>query len=183
MSVEKLVELAKGIKDEKLRKKTVELLKDIKLTNPYFEKYQKEDVEKVRTPFTVNGVTVERDLLNHTIAVTNACLAMADVVEKNYGVKVKRDYLLAGALLHDIMKVFEWKDGKYTGVLLDHPTLGAVELYKRDFPEEVIHMVASHMGNLEPRSIEALILHYVDTMLALIEFYTGKPVQPVVYLG
>jgi len=180
MGVEKLVELAKKIKDKNLREKTVELIRDIKLTNPHFSKYQKEDVEKVKTPFTVNGITVQRDLLNHTLAVAKACISMAELIEKSYGVKINIDYLLAAALLHDIMKVFEWKDGKYTGILLDHSTLGAAELYKRDFPEEVIHIVASHMGTSEPRSIEALILHYVDTMLALVEFYTGNP---LVYLG
>jgi 7,8-dihydroneopterin 2',3'-cyclic phosphate phosphodiesterase len=70
------------------------------------------------------------------------------------------------------MKVYEFKDGKPSGILLDHSSLGLAELYKREFPEEVLHLVISHTGssNNPPRTLEALILHYVDTLLALVEF-------------
>lgn len=183
--MKRLIELANKIKEEKLRRSTVELLKNLKLSHPDFQKYPKEDIEKVRTPFTVSGVTVERDLLRHTVAVAEACMNLAEVVEKNYKLKVKRDYLLAGALLHDVMKAFEWKNGKPTGMLLDHLSLGIAELYARKFPEEVIHIVASHFGDavIQPKTVEATILHYVDTLLSLVEFYTGKPVQqPLIIL-
>jgi len=85
---------------------------------------------------------------------------------------VNKDALIAGALLHDIMKVYEFKEGKPTGILLDHSALGLAELYKRGFPEEVLHLVISHAApsTNPPRTLEAVILHYVDTLLALIEF-------------
>ncbi len=172
MSMERLIELAKEIKDEKLREKTIDILKDIKLTHPEFQKYEKESPENVRTPFVVNDVIVGRDLIVHTISVTEACIRIADVVEKNYGIKVKRDFLIAGALLHDIMKVYEFKNGEPTGILLDHSSLALAELYKKEFPEEVLHLVISHGAPSinPPRTLEALILHYADTLLALVEF-------------
>jgi 7,8-dihydroneopterin 2',3'-cyclic phosphate phosphodiesterase len=172
MSLEKMIELARKIEDVELRKKTVEILKDIKLTHPAFQKYEREDPEKVRTPFAVNDVIVLRELVNHTIAVTEACIRIAELIEENYGIKVNKDVLIAGALLHDIMKVYEFKDGKPSGILLDHSSLGLAELYKREFPEEVLHLIISHTGssNNPPRTLEALILHYVDTLLALVEF-------------
>jgi len=170
---EKLIELAEKIKDKKLREKTIQLLNEPELTNPSFAKHQKEDIENVRVPFSVGGVIVYREVVKHTIAVTELCMRIADVVEEIYGIKVNRDYLIAGALLHDIMKVFEWREGARSDILLDHTFLGAAELYKRDFPEEVIHLVASHLGEstTPPRTIEAVILHMADSLCALIESY------------
>jgi 7,8-dihydroneopterin 2',3'-cyclic phosphate phosphodiesterase len=60
--------------------------------------------------------------------------------------------------------------------------LGVAELYRREFPEQVIHIVASHFGEsgpTPPRTIEALILHYVDNILSIIESYVVgiKPIQ------
>lgn len=172
MSIEKLIELAEKIKDVKLKEKTIELLKDIKLTHPEFQKYERENPEDVKTPFAINDVIVIRDLINHTISVVEVCMKIVDVIEKNYGFKANRDVLIAGALLHDIMKVYEFKDGKPTGVLLDHSALALAELYKREFPEEVLHLVISHAATSTnpPKTLEALILHYVDTLLALVEF-------------
>ena len=170
---EKLIELAKKIKDEKLRSKTIELIKDPKLTNPFFSHHERESIENVRTPFSVNNVIVYRELVKHTTAVVEMCIQLADIIEKNYGITINRDYLIAGALLHDIMKVYEWKEGQRTDILIDHADLIALELYKRDFPEEVIHIVISHPGDSSspPRTVEALILHYVDTLAALIESF------------
>jgi 7,8-dihydroneopterin 2',3'-cyclic phosphate phosphodiesterase len=172
MSVEKLIELAKKIENEELRKKTIEMLKDIKLTHPTLQNYEREDPAKVKTPFAVNDVIVLRELITHTASVTETCLKIAEAIEKNYGLKVNKDVLIAGALLHDIMKVYEFKEGKPTGILLDHSALGLAELYKRGFPEEVLHLVISHAApsTNPPRTLEAVILHYVDTLLALIEF-------------
>ena len=86
--------------------------------------------------------------------------------------------MIAGALLHDMMKMFEWKTGESgaepTGVLLDHTMLAVAEFYYRGFPENVIHIIASHFGEASPtppRNYEALILHYVDTLLSVSEFH------------
>lgn len=185
--IEKLTKLAQNIKDTQLRNKVLEYLKNPSLSNKDFKKYPQWDIEKARTPFSVGNVgTAERDVLNHTIAVTEMCMKMSDIAESIYGAKVNRDQLIAAAIIHDIMKVFEWKMGvesiEHTGILLDHTMLGVAELYRRDFPEQVIHMVASHFGeggSTPPRNIEAIILHYVDSMLSIIEFYTSgvKPAQ------
>jgi 7,8-dihydroneopterin 2',3'-cyclic phosphate phosphodiesterase len=106
----------------------------------------------------------------------------ADSMEKSYGIKINMDHLLAGALLHDIMKMFEWKAGEEgaepTGVLLDHSMLAVAEFYYRGFPEDVIHIIASHFGEsgpTPPRNYEALILHYVDTLLSLMSQRCIKP--------
>lgn len=172
MSIAELIKIAEKIEDKTLRDKTIQLLKDIRITHSTLSNYPREDPEKLLTPFGINGTFVFRDLINHTKAVTKACISLAEVFEKEYGLTVKKDYLIAGALLHDIMKVYEFKDMKPTGILLDHSSLALAELYKRDFPEEVLHLIISHTAPSinPPKTLEALILHYADTLCALIEF-------------
>lgn len=172
-----MIEIAQRIKDVELRKKVVEFLKDPSLSNKEFKKYTREKIEKVKTPFSAGGsAPVERgDLIKHTVTVTEGCLKIADIVQEEYKIPINRDYLIAGALLHDIMKIYEWKSGaEHTGILLDHSFLGVAELYCRGFPEGVVHLIASHFGEhgpTSPRNFEALILHHVDTLLSMIEYH------------
>jgi len=180
--MEQLIELANQIKDNELRKKVIDYLKNPSLSHKDFKKYPHTTIEKVKTPFSTGGGTAIRDVLNHTIAVTESCIKTAEIAEKNFDLKINKDHLIAGALLHDVMKVFEWKldkdgDPEPTGILLDHSFLGVAELYHRGFPERVIHMVASHFGEhgpTPPRNFEALILHQIDSMMAMVEFHQNR---------
>ncbi|MEM5808204.1 MAG: HDIG domain-containing protein [Candidatus Aenigmatarchaeota archaeon] len=191
--MQKLLELANKIENKELREKVIDLIKNPKLSNPQFQKYPREDIEKVRTLFSVGDVGVAiREVVNHTATNTELCLKIADTFEKNYGLRVDRDVLIAGSLLHDIMKVYEWKideegDPVPTGIILDHVFLGISELYARGFPEDIIHVVAATQGErTPPKSLEALILHYVDTLTSLTEFFTStkqkKSQMPIIVL-
>ena len=192
MKMKKLIELANNIKDDELRKRVVEFLEDPKLTHKDFKKYPRMKIEEAGSVFTVSTpagtASVERDVLNHTIALVDMCMKTADSLEKSYGLSVDRDDLIAAAILHDITKIFEWKKGEsgleHTGILLDHTMLGVAELYHRGFPENVIHIIASHFGEsgpTPPRNFEALILHHLDSMLSSTEFhlYGAKAQQPM----
>ncbi|MCD6371132.1 MAG: HDIG domain-containing protein [Candidatus Aenigmarchaeota archaeon] len=191
--MDELIKLAEMIKDENLRKKVVDFLKNPQLTSKDFKKYKASDIKKVFTPFSsVSGsYVVKRDVYKHTIAVVKACLKMAKLIEEVYGLKCDKDALIAGAILHDIGKIFEWKAEKekikHTNILLDHTTLITAELYKRNFPEKVIHIVAAHFGEggpIPPRNFEAWLLHRIDNMLADLELRIGEPVaSPVALLS
>lgn len=188
-NMQRLIAIANKIKDLELRKRVIELLKDPKLSHKDFKKYPREEFDKVKTPFSVGGQgTVERgDLLTHTEVVTDLCIKTAEDFERSFGIPINKDYLIAGALLHDLMKVFEWKneggETKHTGILLDHSMLAVAEFYHRGLPEAVIHIVASHFGEggpTPPRNFEALILHHVDTLVSMVEFHLHTPKdQPV----
>jgi len=174
--MEELIELAKQIKDEKLRKKVIEFLKNPEVSHPEFKKYTRTDFKKVKTFFTTSYGTVIRDAYNHTITLTKLCIETAKVLEENYGVKIDLDSLIAAAILHDLMKSYEWllEDDvpKPSDILLDHTMLMTAELYHRNFPEKVIHIVASHFGAngpTPPRTLEAFILHSLDSFLSMIE--------------
>ena len=188
--MKKLIELAQKIKDKELRKQVVEFIKKPELTHRDFKKYPRMKIEKARSVFTVTSPSgsgsVERDVLNHSVALVDLCLKVADSIEKSYGIPLNRDNLVAAALLHDLMKMFEYKEGKegleHTGILLDHSMLAVAEFYYRGIPEQVIHIIASHFGEsgpTPPRNFEALIFHYCDTLLSLTEFhvYGGKQAQ------
>ncbi|MEM5882647.1 MAG: HD domain-containing protein [Candidatus Aenigmatarchaeota archaeon] len=191
--MQKLIELAEKIKDENLRKKVVEFVKNPRLSNKDFKKYPRMEIEEAKCAFTVSTgagkITVERDVLNHSITLAEICLSVANAVEKNYQIPINKDNLLAAAILHDLMKVFEYKKTErgleHTGILLDHSMLAVAELYHQGFPEEVIHIVASHFGETgptPPRNFEALIFHYCDNLLSLIEFHlqaASQPTQPL----
>lgn len=109
---------------------------------------------------------------------------LVDKVAGHYGPCVNRDLLIAGAMLHDIGKIWELtyeRSFDYTdeGRLLGHITMG-VELIDRklaalpDFPRELAvllkHLILSHHGQLEfgspkrPKTIEAIILSYLDDL-------------------
>jgi len=189
--MQKLIELAQKIKNEELRKKVVEFLKDPKLSNKSFKKYPRMKLEEARTLFSVGPTSVERDILNHTIALADLCLKTAETVEKVYGIPINKDNLVASAILHDLMHLYEYKKSKsgieHTGMMIDHTMLGVAEFYHRDFPEDVIHIIAAHageQGTTTPRNFEALIFHHLDNMLSLTEFhaYGSKQAQQPVQL-
>lgn len=119
-------------------------------------------------------------LLEHILSMCG----LATKVAEHYKDKVDKDMLIAGAVLHDIGKIYELsyqRSFDYTdeGKLLGHITLG-VELIDsklrldKDFPRETAvllkHMVLSHHGFLEfgspkrPKTLEAMILYFIDDL-------------------
>ena len=119
-------------------------------------------------------------LLEHTISVTRLCETLA----AHYGGGIDRDLLVAGALVHDIGKISEIETAvgfPYSdeGKLLGHILIGLdiVRAEAANVPELdprrlllLLHLVASHQGRYEwqsprePRTLEALILHYADDL-------------------
>jgi putative nucleotidyltransferase with HDIG domain len=166
----KLEALARRISDKKLQKKAVELLKD-----PTFKiggkKYS-------GLPFDTSPAGLSHHhcysggYIEHIVSTANIASAMCDSVENVYHGKVNRDLVLAGVLLHDIFKVLAYSakegggyDSTRLGDYLDHLSLATSELVRRDFPPELIHVVAAHhgpYGPIRPRTVEALICHLAD---------------------
>jgi len=125
-------------------------------------------------------------LMEHSLTVAEICMFLCGVYKN-----IDRDILLAGALLHDIGKIFElspFPDNSYTdtGQLLGHVYLGA-ELVAQEalmitnFPaalETLLkHCIVSHHGEYEfgspkrPKIIEAFILFCADSMDAKVKTF------------
>lgn len=116
-------------------------------------------------------------LLEHTLKVTR----LAIDVSKHYK-NIDSDTLLAGAILHDIGKIYEIsykRNFEYTDVgrLVGHITIGIEIVNEKlnllpDFPEELAavikHLILSHHGQYEfgspkrPKTLEAFLLSYLD---------------------
>jgi len=178
VSMKEFIELAQKIKNKDLREQVVDFLKDLKLSHKDFQKYPQEDLKKARTMFGSSSNIAERDVLNHSISLAELCESTAKILQENYGIPLNLDHLIAAAILHDIMHLFEYKQAKdgteHTGLSLDHTTLAVAELYHRGFPEEVIHIIASHAGEAgltTPRNFEALLFYHLDNLLAATEFH------------
>ncbi|MBZ5595317.1 MAG: HD domain-containing protein [Acidobacteriia bacterium] len=117
-------------------------------------------------------------LLEHVLSLCQLCHFAAD----HYHVDL--NLLLAGAVLHDVGKIYELSYDRsfgYTteGQLLGHMVMGVRIVGDKirdlpDFPPRlrtlVEHMIVSHHGKLEfgspklPQFPEALLLHYLDDM-------------------
>ncbi len=177
-----LVELTKKIRDKELREKVVKFIEDSELSSKHFKQYKKEKLERAGSVFGISNSSmgpVERDIISHTIQVTELSIEAAKVFERNYGLELDMDSLVAAAILHDIMKAYEFhrdedNDLVPTGLPLDHTIIAVAELYHRDFPEDIIHIVASRpgeAGTTTPRSFEAVIFHHVDSMCSVVEYY------------
>lgn len=129
------------------------------------------DIE--RLPFTLVKRT-EINLAQHVRSVTRICLAVAETFDAVYQGKLKlnRDTLLAGALLHDVGKLLEMEErgGKFcktsAGRLVRHPFSGVALADASGIPAEVQHIIGTHSkeGDLYPRTPEAIILHHADFM-------------------
>lgn len=132
--------------------------------------WKPEDMKKI--PFTLLLEGVGISFLDHTRAVTQMAKAICDIAKEIYGEKMplNRDYLIAGALLHDVGKLMEYeiKDGKYVqtkiGKTLRHPFIGAALAYLNGLPPEVAHIIAfhSHEGDHVKRIPEAIIVNKAD---------------------
>ena len=168
-SIKALLKLARKIRNHDLRRKTIELLR-----KPDVDERLKlgEHTPLRNAPASRRGHhSYPGGLIQHTLSCTRLALALCENVEKVYGGKVDKDIVIASALLHDIYKFYSYLEieqgyaSSRLGERLDHLSLAIGELYKREFPLEVIHAVAAHHGKLSPivpRTLEALIVHLAD---------------------
>ena len=123
-------------------------------------------------PFTLLIEKTSVNIIEHTRAVVICSLEIAEVLKEEYKgqISVNRDYLLSGALLHDVGKLFEYKREKEKfvkseeGKLLRHPFSGADFASQHGLPQEVIHIVACHSkeGDGARRTVEAVIVNHAD---------------------
>jgi putative nucleotidyltransferase with HDIG domain len=127
-------------------------------------------LEKI--PFTLIFQDCRISLATHTRAVTECSLALGQVLHQSYAGQIKIDFdiLTAGALLHDVGKLLEYRrvDGKFVtsegGRILRHPISGCALAAELGLPETVQHIIAahSHEGDKGHRTAEAYIVHHSD---------------------
>ncbi len=125
-------------------------------------------------------------LIEHTVSVVETC----DFLSGRYKF-VNKDLVIAGAMLHDVGKIYElssFPQNDYTdsGQLLGHIVIcielindksREIEGFPKDLSNLLKHSIVSHHGSLEygspklPSTIEAFILHCADDMDAKIKMF------------
>ena len=125
-----------------------------------------------RMPFTLLIEPCPCSMIKHIRGVVNVSIGAAKALQSIYEdkVKINEDYLIVGALLHDIGKLVEYKEknGKFIqsnlGKLVRHPISGVGLCYSQEIPEEIMHIIASHSweGDRSKRTPEAIIVHHAD---------------------
>jgi len=158
-----------------------ELLEAIVVDDEYIK-----DAVKTHSAAKANHHSYMGGLLEHTLAVVSLCEFLAPRYKY-----VNHDILIAGAVLHDIAKVYElspFPSNDYTddGQLLGHIMIGAELVSKAaaeipGFPPKLAsllkHCVLSHHGEYEygspklPQTIEAFILYTADNADAKIKMF------------
>ena len=154
------------IQNKDLQEKTIQVWIEAMQENSWTV----EDLQEM--PFTLLILHTPVNIITHTRAVTQCSLQIADVLLKEYQGKVAidRDFLLSGALLHDVGKLFEYErqDKKFvksqSGKLLRHPISGAAFASRFDIPQEILHIIAAHSkeGDGARRTVEAIIVNHSD---------------------
>jgi 3'-5' exoribonuclease len=125
-------------------------------------------------------------LLEHTLSVVR----LLDLAAGHY-TGINRDLLIAGGLLHDIGKIYEFSYERIVeysdpGRLVGHIVMGVEMVDAKiaaipDFPEQIAmelrHLILSHHGVLEygspkrPKTLEALIVHFMDDLDAKVNAF------------
>lgn len=109
-------------------------------------------------------------LVDHVRDVTAGAVALAEALLERREVDLSLDTVIAGALVHDVSKCYEF-DGMGTttvGDLLGHPYYGVHVVERADLPVELAHIVLSHTSRttVEPATLEAAIVRRADEVAA-----------------
>lgn len=163
-----LLEIIETIQNEQLKKLLQTIFED----------------ENIKKRFKIHPGAIEihhnwtGGLLQHTLEVTKYC-----ELSVNLHPNLNRDFMLTGALLHDIGKLEELAvtsriKGTKKGQLIGHITLGFNFLAKKmdelnldeDLKEKLLHIIVSHHGKNEfgspkqPMFPEAVAIYYADEL-------------------
>jgi len=145
------------IQDEKLKNKVIDVW------NEAANRGNWNSIEDA--PFTLL-IENSGKLTDHTKRITNIAKAVYDQRQENLNL----NYLIAGALLHDVGKLLEYvkEGGKYVkgeyGKKFRHPVSGALLAKELGLPDEVVLIIYahSHEGDNIKRSPEAVIVNHSD---------------------
>jgi putative nucleotidyltransferase with HDIG domain len=140
-------------------------------------------------PFTLATDPRGISFLEHTRAVTQGALGLADAQLNNYGdhlpYSIDRDRLIAGGLLHDIGKLLEiesdmqggWRMS-HGGKCMRHPISGVVLAQRAGVPEDILNIIACHAKEGEGRTqvVETVLVHQADfaTFIPLVMMINKK---------
>jgi len=118
----------------------------------------------------------------HSEQVAKVAIAAAQAVREAQGIEVNMDYVIAGALLHDVDKLvtFDGRTHELTnkGAGLPHGFFGAKAALDVGLPVEIAHICLAHTSDspTKPRTVEAVIVHFADFITGNVRMLVeGRP--------
>ena len=133
--------------------------------------------------------------LQHVMEVTDAAKGLEDVATNLMGCKLNSSLVTCGAILHDIGKLDAYTveglkiDESTPGMLIDHMALSIIMIdnaytalnFEKDVEYyQLLHIIQSHHGckewgsPVEPKFIEAQIVHFADNFSAKVEIMNNE---------
>ncbi|WP_040484898.1 HD domain-containing protein, partial [Lutibaculum baratangense] len=116
-------------------------------------------------------------IIRQANCVAEMAVAVAGLIEASYDeLSFDRDRLIAGGLLLDASKIVEMEPTGEAGAarfsaltkVMPHATYAAHMALNHGLADEIVNIILSHtkLTNTTPMTPEAVVLHYVDYMLA-----------------
>ena len=118
-------------------------------------------------------------LVDHVRDVTACAVGLAEsLLERRPDIAVDIDTVIAGALVHDVSKLYEFDREARTelGDLLGHPHYGVAMVSQANLPVAVAHVVLSHSPktSVEPATLEAELVGRANEAAAA----AARPSEP-----
>jgi 7,8-dihydroneopterin 2',3'-cyclic phosphate phosphodiesterase len=162
-----LIAKAESISDPELKRITLDLLKEPRITfvkvEPRISFFESPAAPKKHHAYPGG-------LLDHTLGVTLIAEKLVEVYRHVYGVEVDRDTVVAAALLHDVFKYYQYEHDPLTGGYrprsdwyLSHEFAMVAELSVRGAPDKLIRAVAETHGTVPFSMLESQIVHQADS--------------------
>jgi 7,8-dihydroneopterin 2',3'-cyclic phosphate phosphodiesterase len=156
----------KSIEDEELRNFVREFLEDPRITFTDVEALItfEESPASPRSHHSYPG-----GLIDHTIGVKRVAESLANDFSSTYGFNVERDYVIAGSLLHDVLKYYQYRYDEITGGFrqredwyLAHDFSIVAELSYRGADSYLIRVISEAHGFNVVATPEGQIIHLAD---------------------
>ena len=134
-------------------------------------------------------------LIQHMLEVTEAAEKLGEIASNTMSCEIDTNLLICGAILHDIGKLDSYTveglkiDESTPGMLIDHMAL-SILIIDRAYTEldlkkdmeyyKLLHIIQSHHGckewgsPVEPKFIEAQIIHFADNFSAKVEIMRNE---------
>jgi hypothetical protein len=113
---------------------------------------------------------IDATLVTHVRDVTQLAVDIAETLVARRSTAISLDTVLAGALIHDVSKLYEFDGMADTAHadLLGHPYFGVHVIAAAGLPVELGHVVLSHSGRtpIEPATLEAAVVKRADEVAA-----------------
>lgn len=174
--ISKFKEEIESIKDDNIK----QLLKSVFDDESFMKKYSESPAAKTHHHNYVGG------LIEHVLSM----IEMSKTIAKQYEPDLNLDLMIAGCMLHDVGKIFEYEtkaaiDYTVTGSLLGHISIGAkmvedkidkLQSFPLDIKNKILHLILSHHGSQEagspviPHFPEAVALHKIDDCDAQVKY-------------